>query len=67
MKINQRKTEMMTLNISNPIPVKVNGEDLSTTEEFTYLGSTACMTGTTTEEVATSEIASTRPGMLFDC
>ena len=28
------------LNVSNPSPVTVNGEDLSTTEEFTYLGST---------------------------
>ena len=27
------------LNVENPSPVKVNGEDLSTTEEFTYLGS----------------------------
>ena len=30
----------MTLNIPNPPPVQVNGEDLPTTEEFTYLGST---------------------------
>ena len=30
----------MMLNVSNPTPVKVNGEDLPTTEEFTYLGST---------------------------
>ena len=28
------------LNVSYPSPVKVNGEDLQTTEEFTYLGST---------------------------
>ena len=40
MKISQKKTEVMTLNIRNPAPVTVNGEDLPTTEEFTYLGST---------------------------
>ena len=28
------------LSVSNPSPVTVNGEDLPTTEEFTYLGST---------------------------
>ena len=28
----------MLLNVSNPKPVQVNREDLSTTEEFTYLG-----------------------------
>ena len=38
MKISQ-KTEVMMLNVQNPAPVKVNGEDLATTEEFTYLGS----------------------------
>ena len=31
---------VMTLNIPNPLLVQVNGEDLPTTEEFTYLGST---------------------------
>ena len=40
LKINQKKTELMTLNISNPTPVHVNGEDLPFTDEFTYLGST---------------------------
>ena len=28
----------MLLNVSNPKPVQVNREDLSTTEEFPYLG-----------------------------
>ena len=32
---------VMKLNISKPLPVRVNGEDLPTTEEFTYLSSTA--------------------------
>ena len=39
LKINHKKTEVMTLNISNPSSVHVNGEDLPFTEEFTYLGS----------------------------
>ena len=38
-KISQKKTEVMLLNVSNPKPVQVNGEDLPKTEEFTYLGS----------------------------
>ena len=40
LKISQKKTEVMTLNIPNPSPVQVNGEELPTTEEFTYLGNT---------------------------
>ena len=40
LKISQKKTEVMMLNVSNPSPFTVNGEDLPTTEEFTYLGST---------------------------
>ena len=39
LKISRKKTEVMMLNVSNPLPVTVNGEDLTTTEEFTYLGS----------------------------
>lgn len=38
LKIRQKKTEVM-LNVQHPAPVKVNGEDLRTTEEFTYLAS----------------------------
>ena len=40
LKISQKKTEVMLLNVSNPRPVQVNGKDLPTTEELTYLGST---------------------------
>jgi len=40
LKISQKRTEVMMLNVPNPLPVKVNGEDLPTTEEFTYLSST---------------------------
>ncbi|RUS74991.1 hypothetical protein EGW08_017258 [Elysia chlorotica] len=39
LKINKKKTEVMMLNISNQSPIEVNGENLPTTEEFTYLGS----------------------------
>ena len=39
LKISQKKTEVMMLNVLNPSPVKVN-RDLPTTEELTYLGST---------------------------
>jgi len=40
LKISQKRTEVMMLNVPNPLPVKVNREDLPTTEEFTYLSST---------------------------
>ena len=40
LKISQKKTEVMLLNVSNPKPVQVNREDLPTTAEFTYLGNT---------------------------
>ena len=40
LKVSQKKTEVMVLNVLNPAPIRVNGEDLPTTEEFTYLGST---------------------------
>ena len=39
LKISQKKTEVILLNVSNPKPVSVNGGDLQTTEEITYLGS----------------------------
>ena len=39
LKISQKKTEVMMLNVSNLLPVTIDG-DLTTTEEFTYLGST---------------------------
>ena len=40
LKFRQKKTEVMMLNVSHHSPIKVNGEDLPTTEEFTYLCST---------------------------
>ena len=40
LKISQKKTEVMVLHVPNHSPVKVNGEDLPTTEEFIYHGDT---------------------------
>lgn len=40
LKISQKNTEVMALSIANPSPVQVNGKDLCTTVEFTYLAST---------------------------
>jgi len=45
LKISQKKTEAMMLNAQHPAPVKVNGEDLPTTEEFTNLGSIVRLDG----------------------
>uniref|UniRef100_A0A0B7BQ07 DUF6451 domain-containing protein n=1 Tax=Arion vulgaris TaxID=1028688 RepID=A0A0B7BQ07_9EUPU len=39
LKINQKKTEVMTLNIATPAPVKLEGKTLRDTTAFTYLGS----------------------------
>ena len=40
LKINKRKTEVMTLNVQNPAPVKVEEDPLPYTDQFTYLSST---------------------------
>jgi len=40
LKINQIKTEVMILNITNPVAIQVVGKDLPITGIFTYLGST---------------------------
>lgn len=39
LKINQKKTELMMLNIPNPSPLQVEEINLPTTEHCTYLGS----------------------------
>ncbi len=39
LKINQKETELMMLNIPNPSPIQVDEINLPTTEHFTYLGS----------------------------
>ncbi len=45
LKIKQRKSEVMALNISDPSPILVYGEALTATKEFTYLGSTVRFVG----------------------
>ena len=40
LKINKRKTEVMTLNVQNPAPVKVEEYPLPYIDQFTYLDST---------------------------
>ena len=40
LKINKRKIEVMTLNVQDPAPVKVEEDPLPYTDQFTYLGST---------------------------
>ena len=40
LKINKRKTDVVTLNVQDPAPVKVEEDPLPYTEQFTYLGST---------------------------
>ena len=39
-KISKEKTEVITLNVQSPAPVKVEEDPLPYTEQFTYLGST---------------------------
>ena len=41
----------MTLNVPSPAPVQVDGVDLPTTEEFTYLGSTVRHDGGTDKDI----------------
>ena len=40
LRINKKKSEIMTLNVPNPERIQVDGQDLPMTDEFTYLGST---------------------------
>ena len=56
----------MALNISDPLPIHVNGEPLPTTDEFTYLGSTVRHDGGAVHTM-TSKTESTKPGMPSEC
>ena len=40
LKISKKKTEVMTLNVQDPTPVKVEDDHLPYTEQFKHLGST---------------------------
>jgi len=51
LRISTRKTEMMTLNVNTPAPIKVNGTDLHQTDSFTYLGSVIRPEGGTKEDI----------------
>lgn len=52
LQIGQKKTEMIILYITNPSPIRVNGEDLPTTEEFTCLGSIVRRDGGTSNDIS---------------
>lgn len=37
LKVNTKKTEVMTLNVASPAPIKVGGQDFLYTETFAYM------------------------------
>ena len=51
LKINQKKSEIMTLNTTSIVPVKVDDQDLPITEMFTYLGSSLTPYGGSKEDI----------------
>ena len=53
LKINKRKTEVMTLNVQDPAPVKVEEDHLPYTEQLMYLGSTVRHDGGAGSDIAT--------------
>lgn len=53
----------MMLNVAKPSPVKVNGGDLPTTEEFTYLDNPVRHDGGAGSDIGRS----TRPGTPSEC
>ena len=57
---------VMTLNIPKPLPIRVNGEDLPTTEEFTYLNSTVRYDRGAGNDVNTVTVLE-RPKMPSEC
>lgn len=59
----KKKTEVMMLNVAKPSPVKVNGGDLPTTEEFTYLDNPVRHDGGAGSDIGRS----TRPGTPSEC
>ena len=54
LKISQERTEVKMLNVPNPSPVKVKGEDLPTTEKFTYLVSIVMHNGRAGSDIRNS-------------
>ena len=51
LRISAKKTELMTLNVTNPSPVRVNNRELQHTDKFTYLGSIIQPQGGTQEDI----------------
>ena len=51
LRINKKKSEVMTLNVPNPEGIQVDGQDLPITDEFTYLGSTVRNDGGTGKDI----------------
>ena len=51
LKINQNKSEIMILNTTSTVPVKIDDQDLPTTEKFTYLGSSLTPDGGSKEDI----------------
>ena len=51
LKINHKKSEVMVLNTTTMIPVKVDNKDLPNSEKFTYLGSSLTPDGGSKEDI----------------
>ena len=51
LKINERKTETMTMNVTSPKHIQLNNLNLQQTEKFTYLGSIIRPEGGTKEDI----------------
>ena len=49
--ISLKKTKVMTLNTQNPPPIQINGINIPTTEEFSYLGSIVRYDGGTGNDI----------------
>ena len=62
LKISQKKTEVMMLNVSNPSPVTVNGED----QRLKNLHTLGALSDMTVGQAATSRTASVRPEMRLE-
>ena len=51
LRIRTKKTEVMTLNIASPAPIKVGSQDLHNTATFTSMGSVILQTGGTNNDI----------------
>ena len=65
LKINKKKTEIMTLDVQDPAPVKVEDDPLPYTEQFTYFGCTVIQDGGVERMSSATELV--RPGMPSGC